>query len=144
MERFPVCRQGSVFLTSGMMKLCVSSSRWRLRMALCTSDGLFLWMPCRHTDRFYLLLDSSARPLCTLHTAHLQYSLDQNLVLVQEGSVGRVDPCRQEVATDEDTPTQPPGATWLTSAHLVLCPSSSVWTVSSPSPAWVNHLRGTS
>lgn len=33
-------------LTRGMMKLCVSSRRCRLSRALCTSHGLFFWMPC--------------------------------------------------------------------------------------------------
>lgn len=33
-------------LTRGMIKLCVSSKRWRLSRALWTSDECFLWMPC--------------------------------------------------------------------------------------------------
>lgn len=61
---------------------------------------------CAHTHTFYFLwAESSAHSLPSVpHAAHLQQPFDQNLVLVQEGPVGRVDACRQEVGVR----TRPP------------------------------------
>lgn len=51
--RLPPLQPGRVpaLLTRGMMKLWVSSRRCRRRRALCTSDGRFRWMPCKHKQR---------------------------------------------------------------------------------------------
>lgn len=47
-------------------------------MALCTSDGLFLWMPCRNTDKFYFLLES----LCWPHLSRLLLTFSSRLIRI--------------------------------------------------------------
>lgn len=82
------------------MKLCVSSRRYRLSRALCTSHGRFFWMPYkrkRGTKSHHRLVPCILRTPLSPHiqalpsSLYLEQSFKQGFVPVEVGSIGGVE-----------------------------------------------------